>query len=664
MKMKRILSLLLALILLTGTIPAAIQPASAAGPDIVIANADSGFVIENGVLTKYNGPGGNVVIPGGVTSIGSSAFSKCSTVTSVTIPSGVTSIGSSAFHNCSKLSSVTIPDSVTYIGSYAFANCTALTSITIPDSVTTLGGQAFRGCTSLTQVYGGNGVTEVEINSIFDGTPWPKLVQGDFAILGTILVRYNGTSPDVVIPEGITKINIGTFDDCDHVRSITLPSTIAGIQGICRAWLAPPPEFNSQHYSGSTVFPSTLVTLVFPTHGQLVEEFAKLSLKDAIDLFTNTNGRNDKCTRIENLVNCPNQAVVDRMEQAHTYLTTWTNPGAYVSEQSERVTKVAQGITAGLTTDYEKAKAIYSWVVGNMTYNAKGPNNLRNADKILDQMQGVCDDYSWLLMSLCRAVDIPAARVLGYREDEYHAWNMIFADGRWFWAESTFNANDYRAELYFDIGSLFLSSNFEGDSHMINGTKYVIPADIPTDWAQTEVWEAICKGVVPFDLQSGYRDAITREDFCRLMVALVEKATGTDINSYVLSKGLTITAPFTDTNTPEVLAAYALGIVKGSGAAFNPNGSITRQEAAAMLARTARVLGLRAGTPVRFADAGKISSWAVSEVDYISGITDPGSGRQVMGGVGGQRFDPLGSYTREQAIATALRLYGAAGKQQ
>ena len=81
-----------------------------------------------------------------------------------------------------------------------------------------------------------------------------------------------------------------------------------------------------------------------------------------------------------------------------------------------------------------------------------------------------------------------------------------------------------------------------------------------------------------------------------------------------------------------------------------------------MLARTARVLGLSAGPPVRFADAGKISSWAVSEVDYISGITDPGTGKQIMGGVGSQRFDPLGSYTREQAIATALRLYGAAGK--
>ena len=188
------------------------------------------------------------------------------------------------------------------------------------------------------------------------------------------------------------------------------------------------------------------------------------------------------------------------------------------------------------------------------------------------------------------------------------------------------------------------------------------PASTASDWARAEVASAIEAGLVPDSLQLRYQSNITREEFCRLMTALVEKATGTDINSYVRSKGLTITAPFADTNTPEVLAAYALGIVKGSGAAFNPNGSITRQEAAAMLARTARVLGLSAGTPVRFADAGTISSWAVSEVDYISGITDPGTGKQVMGGVGSQRFDPLGSYTREQAIATALRLYGAAGK--
>jgi hypothetical protein len=58
-----------------------------------------------------------------VTSIGSSAFSGCSSLTGVTIPEGVTSIGSYAFNNCSSLTTVTIPSSVTGIGNKAFANC-------------------------------------------------------------------------------------------------------------------------------------------------------------------------------------------------------------------------------------------------------------------------------------------------------------------------------------------------------------------------------------------------------------------------------------------------------------------------------------------------------------------------------------------------------------
>jgi hypothetical protein len=48
----------------------------------------------------------DLVIPDGVTSIGSYAFYNCTSLTSVTLPSGVTSIGSYAFYNCSKLTSV------------------------------------------------------------------------------------------------------------------------------------------------------------------------------------------------------------------------------------------------------------------------------------------------------------------------------------------------------------------------------------------------------------------------------------------------------------------------------------------------------------------------------------------------------------------------------
>ena len=43
------------------------------------------FIIEHGVLTRYHGPGGNVVIPDGVTSIAPRAFLSCVTLRSVTI---------------------------------------------------------------------------------------------------------------------------------------------------------------------------------------------------------------------------------------------------------------------------------------------------------------------------------------------------------------------------------------------------------------------------------------------------------------------------------------------------------------------------------------------------------------------------------------------------
>ena len=102
-----------------------------------------------------------VIIGDGVTTIGSSAFSGCSSLTSLTIPNSVTDIGSSAFSGCSSLTSVTIGSSVTTIGSGAFFSCSSLTSVTIGNSVTEIGYYAFSGCSSLTSVTIPNSVTTI-----------------------------------------------------------------------------------------------------------------------------------------------------------------------------------------------------------------------------------------------------------------------------------------------------------------------------------------------------------------------------------------------------------------------------------------------------------------------------------------------------------------------
>ncbi len=130
-------------------------------PDGVLYNKDKTTIICYPAGKKGN----NYKIPDGVTEIGSIAFSRCSSLTSVTIPNSVTSIGSGAFNGCTSLTRVTIPKSVTKIGWNVFSDCTSLTSITIPNSVISIDWYAFRGCTSLKSITIPNSVTSIGKNA-------------------------------------------------------------------------------------------------------------------------------------------------------------------------------------------------------------------------------------------------------------------------------------------------------------------------------------------------------------------------------------------------------------------------------------------------------------------------------------------------------------------
>lgn len=99
-----------------------------------------------------------------VTSIGSSVFSRCKSLTSVTIGNNVASIGNGAFMSCTSLSSVTIPDNVTNIDSNCFGGCSRLTSCTIGSGVTNIGVAAFQYCSKLTNIEIPNSITSIGIN--------------------------------------------------------------------------------------------------------------------------------------------------------------------------------------------------------------------------------------------------------------------------------------------------------------------------------------------------------------------------------------------------------------------------------------------------------------------------------------------------------------------
>ena len=96
---------------------------------------------------------GHVLVPGGVTSIGDTAFEQCKSLVSIAMPNTVSSIGYRAFEGATSLASIAVPDELTSIGGQAFLGCTSLASVALPDGLTSIGDQAFRGCISIALVY-------------------------------------------------------------------------------------------------------------------------------------------------------------------------------------------------------------------------------------------------------------------------------------------------------------------------------------------------------------------------------------------------------------------------------------------------------------------------------------------------------------------------------
>ena len=154
--------------------------------------ADGTVHVENGVVyTNFNSDTrendsssslvGDLVIPGDVTSIGTNAFRKCSSLTSIEVPTSVTTIEWGAFWGCAGLESMTIPNSVTSIGGSAFSYCANLTRVNLPNGITIIADNIFCGCTALTSI---------------------------------------------TIPQGITFIDMYAFSECTSLESITFEGTV------------------------------------------------------------------------------------------------------------------------------------------------------------------------------------------------------------------------------------------------------------------------------------------------------------------------------------------------------------------------------------------------------------------------------------------------------
>ena len=184
----------------------------------------------------------SIKIPESVTTISDNAFYGCSGLTSINIPNGITSIESSTFAGCSSLTSINIPDSVIYIKSRAFEGCSSLTSINIPDSVFSIDNHAFEGCSSLTSInVASNNPMYSSENGILYNKNKTEVIFIPDGIEPQLFIYDNGTKcygwvgnkekcTEVVIPDGVTSIEVRAFSGCNNLTSISIPESVTRIK--------------------------------------------------------------------------------------------------------------------------------------------------------------------------------------------------------------------------------------------------------------------------------------------------------------------------------------------------------------------------------------------------------------------------------------------------
>ncbi len=226
---------------------------------------------------------GDIIIEEGVTTIGTSAFEGCTSITSVSMPNTLTTIGKMAFNNCTSIQRATIPETVKKIGEGAFGYCSNMKQEITIKTGTELGKYSsavfagsgitkfvaedgivipmceLRNCQNLKEVKLGNNVTIYGDYGTFNDCPeletvqmgknikmkntWsgatlfnncPKLNRVTVESVSEVgLNAFKQIGPalkgDIIIEEGVTTIGEGGFEGCTSITSVSMPNTITTI---------------------------------------------------------------------------------------------------------------------------------------------------------------------------------------------------------------------------------------------------------------------------------------------------------------------------------------------------------------------------------------------------------------------------------------------------
>ena len=139
------------------------------------------------------------------------------------------------FYMCPNLVSVVIPETITRIDGVIFGSSTNLANVVLPKTLTFIGQRVFDYCSKLTTISIPNGVTEIQKCFSDSGLTYIDLPNSITTLIGTFntaraLKRVNSNvDGECNIPDGVTTIGGGTFEQAYGLTSINIPDSVTSI---------------------------------------------------------------------------------------------------------------------------------------------------------------------------------------------------------------------------------------------------------------------------------------------------------------------------------------------------------------------------------------------------------------------------------------------------
>ena len=534
---------------------------------------------------------------------------------------------------------------------------------------------------------------------------YTSAADSDFEIKNGVLVRYNGTSGTVNVPNTVTAVGDNAFSKSSFVNTVNLPVSvkiignyafndcanltsvnIAGAITEIGAY-----AFNSCYFLNGLKLPESL-KMIGPGAFANCYSISELTLGNQLtslglrafsmcislkamhipdNLVSIGNGAFSGCLKLENYT----------ISEKNTAFAVFD--GVLYSKDGKTLVAYPQAREGAYTLragTVSIADGAFSYAMGltglagtqNLeiieTFAFEGCISLR--DIYLPKAQ-LINDYAFQKCSSLKTARLGSANVGKYSFAECDVLNtVIISEGAWFINDFAFGWCPLLADLVLPSSIQRIGSNVFSYSpkdtrilcdvgsvpyryfNTIDPPLVCAPLPAPSDWA-VELLKASDRFAVA-NLQIGFKENATRHQFALAVANFLEQYYNKGIDAIVKERDAAM-GSFSDTEDKDILSVNALGVVNGTGdGEFSPDALLTREQAAALMHRImVEVLGIDTSDVPKasYKDSDKISPWAS---DAVNVMTDLG----IMVG-DGSNFNPQQNCTREMCIIMFSRLWEA-----